>query len=109
MLCKLGINKAVMWLDVVGTTDQSVTTMGVLRDTKRVQKSVRGMDLDKGVQRGYHWLPLAAIDLVGDNREFKAWAIFLMVIPITAGWESQNFKGASLFCPRLPLVSPSNL
>ena len=20
---------------------------------------------------GYHWLPLAAIDLVGDNKEFK--------------------------------------
>ena len=31
---------------------------------------------------GYHWLPLATIDLVGDNREFEVWAIFWGLIPI---------------------------
>ena len=25
---------------------------------------------------GYHWLPLATIDLVGDNREFEVEGIF---------------------------------
>ena len=25
---------------------------------------------------GYHWLPLATIDLVGDNREFEILVIF---------------------------------
>ena len=25
---------------------------------------------------GYHWLPLATIDLVGDNREFEVLGIF---------------------------------
>ena len=25
---------------------------------------------------GYHWLPLATIDLVGDNREFEVRVIF---------------------------------
>ena len=25
---------------------------------------------------GYHWLPLATIDLVGDNREFEVRGIF---------------------------------
>ena len=31
---------------------------------------------------GYHWLPLATIDLVGDNREFEVEGIFWTVIPI---------------------------
>ena len=26
---------------------------------------------------GYHWLPLATIDLVGDNREFEVWGMLL--------------------------------
>ena len=46
---------------------------------------------------GYHWLPLATFDLVGDNREFEVWGIFWSVIPIIDGWWSQNFKGVSLF------------
>ena len=25
---------------------------------------------------GYHWLPLATIDLVGDNRELEVWGLF---------------------------------
>ena len=28
------------------------------------------------IVHGYHWLPLATIDLVGDNREFKLEAYF---------------------------------
>ena len=35
---------------------------------------------------GYHWLPLATIDLVGDNREFEVWGIFRGLIPIMGGW-----------------------
>ena len=31
---------------------------------------------------GYHWLPLATIDLVGDNREFEVLGIFWHLIPI---------------------------
>ena len=31
---------------------------------------------------GYHWLPLATIDLVGDNREFEVLGIFLDLKPI---------------------------
>ena len=34
---------------------------------------------------GYHWLPLATINLVGDNREFEVCGIFLLVIPIIGG------------------------
>ena len=57
---------------------------------------------------GYHWLPLATIDLVGDNREFEVksnilrsythcwWLIFL---------ELQMHINV---CPWLPLVAPSN-
>ena len=33
----------------------------------------------------YHWLPLATIDLLGDNREFEVWGIFLHLIPIIGG------------------------
>ena len=25
---------------------------------------------------GHHWLPLATIDLVGDNRELEIWGLF---------------------------------
>ena len=46
---------------------------------------------------GYHWLPLATIDLVGDNREFEVEGIFWAVIPIMDGWYPQNIKGPSLF------------
>ena len=46
---------------------------------------------------GYHWLPIATIDLVGDNREFEALGIFCGLITIISGWYSQNIKGASLF------------
>ena len=35
---------------------------------------------------GYHWLPLATIDLVGDNREFEVWGIYWGLIPIMSGW-----------------------
>ena len=35
---------------------------------------------------GYHSLPLATIDLVGDNREFEVWGIYLGLIPIMSGW-----------------------
>ena len=35
---------------------------------------------------GYHWLPQATIDLVGDSREFEVWAIFWGHIPIISGW-----------------------
>ena len=35
---------------------------------------------------GYHWLPLATIDLVGNNREFEVWDIFWGLIPIIGGW-----------------------
>ena len=31
---------------------------------------------------GYHWLSLATIDLVDDNREFEVWGIFWSLIPI---------------------------
>ena len=46
---------------------------------------------------GYHWLPIATIDLVGDNREFEVLGIFCGLITIISGWYSQNIKGASLF------------
>ena len=35
---------------------------------------------------GYHWLPIATIDLVGDNREIEVEGIFWAVIPIVGGW-----------------------
>ena len=35
---------------------------------------------------GYHWLPLATIDLVGDNREFEVLGIFWGLKPIIGGW-----------------------
>ena len=35
---------------------------------------------------GYHWLPLATIDLVDDNRKFEVEGIFWAVIPIVDGW-----------------------
>ena len=34
---------------------------------------------------GYHWLPIATIDLVGDNREFEVLGIFSPVISIIGG------------------------
>ena len=37
---------------------------------------------------GYHWLPLATIDLVDDNREFDRLGIFWGFIPIIIGWWS---------------------
>ena len=47
---------------------------------------------------GYHWLPLPTIDLVGDNKEFEVWCIFLRSYThCNYGWWSQNIKGASLF------------
>ena len=33
----------------------------------------------------YHWLPLATIDLVGDNRNLVVWGIFLGLMPIMGG------------------------
>ena len=47
---------AMIWLDVVGTFNQS----------KSCAEVHRGALL---YVLGYHWLPLATIDLVGDNRE----------------------------------------
>ena len=35
---------------------------------------------------GYHWLPIATIDLVGDNREIEVEGILLAVIAIIDGW-----------------------
>ena len=35
---------------------------------------------------GYHWLPLATIDLAGDNRKFEGWAILWPVVPIIGIW-----------------------
>ena len=46
---------------------------------------------------GYHWLPIATIDLVGDNREFEVRGIFWHLIPIMIGSLSSNFKIPSLF------------
>ena len=40
---------------------------------------------------GYHWLPLATIDLVGDNREFEVLGIFWPVIPV-------------IFWPVIPII-----
>ena len=34
---------------------------------------------------GYHWLPIATIDLVGDNREFEVLGIFCGLITIISG------------------------
>ena len=34
---------------------------------------------------GYHWLPIATIYLVGDNREFEALGIFCGLITIISG------------------------
>ena len=34
---------------------------------------------------GYHWLPIATIDLVDDNREFEALGIFCGLITIISG------------------------
>ena len=34
---------------------------------------------------GSHWLPLATIDLVGDNREFEVSGTFSGLIPIISG------------------------
>ena len=31
---------------------------------------------------GYHWLPLATIDLVGDNREFEVEEYFEVLYPL---------------------------
>ena len=47
-----------IWLDVVGTFNQS----------KSCAEVHRGALL---YVLGYHWLPLATIDLVGDNRKFE--------------------------------------
>ena len=46
---------------------------------------------------GYHWLPLATIDLVGDNRKLEVCGLFLGLIPIMGDGQSQNTEGASLF------------
>ena len=46
---------------------------------------------------GYHWLSLATIDLVGDNRESEVWVIFWGLVTIISGQWSQNIEGASLF------------
>ena len=35
---------------------------------------------------GYHWLPLATIDIVGDNREFEVLGIFWGLKPIFGVW-----------------------
>ena len=35
---------------------------------------------------GYHWLPLATIDLVDDYRELEGWGIFWGLKPIIGGW-----------------------
>ena len=45
---------------VVGTLSQS---------EQEVHGGVHG-GVCRGARRGYHWLPLATIDLVGDNGEF---------------------------------------
>ena len=35
---------------------------------------------------GYHWLSLAIIDLVDDNRKCEVWGIFWDVVHIIFGW-----------------------
>ena len=44
---------------------------------------------------------LTTIHFVADNREFEVFAIFKMVYPF---W----VKRSNMFCPKLPLVAPSN-
>ena len=55
---------------------------------------------------GYHWLPLATIDLVGDNR---IWGLrhILTCYTYYRCLIVQNFKW--ILCPWLPLVAHSNL
>ena len=37
----------------------------------RVVNTLRTLNVHHLFVHGYHWLPLATIDLVGDNREFE--------------------------------------
>ena len=46
---------------------------------------------------GYHWLPLATIDLVGDNRELDSLRQIMRSYTIMGGSYSQNIEGATLF------------
>ena len=55
---------------VVGTLSQSEQEVrgGVHGGARRCMEVCGGVH--GGARRGYHWLPLATIDLVGDNGEF---------------------------------------
>ena len=47
---------------------------------------------------GYHWLPLATIDLVGDNREFKVY--FTLLDPL---WVVDSLKTLNIHHYKLVL------
>ena len=57
---------------------------------------------------GYHWLPLATIDLVGDNREFEAFRHILSCYTHYSWLIVLDLESIITVCPWLSLVAPSN-
>ena len=57
---------------------------------------------------GYHWLPLATIDLVGDNREFEAFRHILSCYTHYSWLIVLDLQSFITVCLWLPLVAPSN-
>ena len=57
---------------------------------------------------GYHWLPLATTDLVGDNRHFEAFRHILSCYTHYSWLIVLDLQSFITICPWLPLVAPSN-
>ena len=57
---------------------------------------------------GYHWLPLATIDLVGDNRGFEVFRHILSCYTHYSWLLVLDLQSFITICPWLPLVAPSN-
>ena len=57
---------------------------------------------------GYHWLPLATIDLVGDNIEFEVFRHILSCYTHYSWLIVLDLQSFINICHWLPLVAPSN-
>ena len=71
------------------------------------QSEFSNLKLYKG-NFGYHWLPLATIDLVGGNREFDVFRHILSSYTHYNWFTVLDLQSFITICPWLPLVAPSN-
>ena len=85
---------------------------GARRGARRVGGGVRG-GVCGGVRRGVRGgvgggVPLATIDLVGDNREFEVFRHILSCYTHYSWLIVLDLQSFITICPWLPLVAPSN-